>query len=80
MSGERSWSSEDTDPFRFKVVFTAFHAIVIGLGIRGKAPKLNARLEAEAYWLRCGRVIPRSYVNFNCGIRVYAKSHFGIPV
>jgi hypothetical protein len=71
MNGERAWSSEDTEAFCFKVVFTVFHGIVIGLSIRSKAPKLNVRLEAEAYWLRCGKVTPRSYVNFNCGIRVY---------
>jgi hypothetical protein len=78
MSGERSvqlrsrqaWSSEDTEPFSFKVVFTVVHGIVIGLAIRNKAPKLNVCLEAEAYWLRCGRVTPRSDVNCNCGIRV----------
>jgi hypothetical protein len=71
MSGERAWSSEDTEACSFKVVFTVFHGIVIGLRIRSKAPKLNVRLEAEAHWLRCGRVLPRSYGNFNCGIRVY---------
>jgi hypothetical protein len=69
MSGERAWSSEDTEPFSFKVVCTVFLGIVIGLEIRSKAPKLNVRLEAETYWLRCGRVTPRSDVNFNRGIR-----------
>jgi hypothetical protein len=69
MSGERAWSSEDTEPVSFKVVFTVSHGIVIGLEIRSKAPKLNVRLEAEAHWLRCGRVTPGSDVNFNCGIR-----------
>jgi hypothetical protein len=43
MSGERAWSSEDTEPFSFKVVFTVFHGIAIGLGIRSKAPQLNVR-------------------------------------
>jgi hypothetical protein len=76
MSGERAWSSEDTEPFIFKVVFTVFHGIVIGLGIRNKAPKLDVRLEAEAYWLRCGRVTPRFYVNFNCAIRVQRRLLF----
>jgi hypothetical protein len=52
MSEERTWSSEYTEPFSFKVVFTVFHGIVIGLGIRNKTRKLNVRLEAAAYWLR----------------------------
>jgi hypothetical protein len=65
MSGERAWSREDTDPFRFKVVLTVFQDIVIGLGTGSKATKLNVRVEAETYWLRCGRVTPRSDVNFN---------------
>jgi hypothetical protein len=38
MSGERAWSSEDTKPFGFKVVFTVSPGIGIGLGIRSKAP------------------------------------------
>jgi hypothetical protein len=81
MSGERAWSSEDTEPFSFKVVFTVFHGIVIGLGIRNKALKLNIRLEAEAYWLRCGRVAPCSNINFNCGIRVqWFQTFFGFGI
>jgi hypothetical protein len=46
MSGERAWSSEDTEPFSFKVVFAVFNGSVIGLLFRSKAPKLNVRLEA----------------------------------
>jgi hypothetical protein len=60
MSGERAWSSEDTEPFSFKIVFTVFQGIVIRLGIRSKAPKLKVRLGAETYWIRCGKVASRS--------------------
>jgi len=60
ISEEGIWSSEETRPCGFKVVFAFSHTVVVGFRFVRKPPMIDVRLEAVIHWLRYGRCAPRS--------------------